>query len=101
MLVTHVFVHVKPECIDDFKAICADNSGNSRQEPGCVRFDVIQQKDDPQRFVLMEVYRTSEDVDNHKQTDHYHRWRETVEDMQVERRYSIKYEIVHPDPEAW
>ena len=59
MLVVHVHVQVKPECIDDFKAATLNNAQASIREPGIARFDIIQQTDDPTRFVLIEAYRDS------------------------------------------
>ena len=101
MLVVHVFVHVKPDQVDAFKAACLENARNSVQEPGIARFDVIQQQDDPTRFVLVEVYRTPDDPAKHKETAHYKKWRETVADMMAEPRSSIKYGNVFPDDEGW
>ena len=58
LLVVHVHVRVKPECVEAFKAATLENARNSVQEPGIARFDVIQQSGDPARFILVEVYRT-------------------------------------------
>jgi quinol monooxygenase YgiN len=71
------------------------------QEPGIARFDVIQQLDDPTRFVLVEVYRTPEDAASHKETAHYETWRNTVADMMAEPRSGVKYANVFPDDEGW
>ena len=56
MLITHVMIHVKPEHLEAFKAATLDNARNSVREPGIARFDVIQQADDPTRFVLVEAF---------------------------------------------
>jgi len=101
MFIVQVFVHVKADQVEDFKEATIDNSRNSVQEPGCARFDVFQQQDDPERFVLVEVYRTAEDPVKHKETDHYKRWRERVEPMMAERRSSVKLDNVYPDDEGW
>jgi quinol monooxygenase YgiN len=101
MLIVHVFVHVKPESVDAFKAATLDNARNSVQEPGIARFDVVQQLDDPTRFVLVEVYRTDADPAHHKETAHYKKWRETVADMMAEPRSSVKYANVFPDDVGW
>ena len=66
MFIAHVFVDVKPEKVDAFKAATLENARNSTQEPGIARFDVIQQQDDPTKFVLVEVYRTPDDPAKHK-----------------------------------
>ncbi len=101
MLVVHVFVHVIPESVDAFKAASLENARNSVQEPGIARFDVIQQADDATRFVLVEVYRTSEDPARHKETAHYALWRDTVADMMAEPRSAVKYANVFPDDNGW
>ncbi len=102
MHIVHVFVHVKPEFIEDFKTACLDNASNSVNEPGVARFDVIQQQDDPSRFVLLEVYLDPDLAPAaHKQTAHYTRWRDTVEDMMAENRYAIKYNNLYPNDEGW
>ena len=91
MLIVLVHVHVKPEYLDAFLAACLDNAQNSVKEPGVARFDVIQQNDDPTRFVLIEAYRTPEAPGQHKETAHYARWRNTVADMLVKPYTGIKY----------
>jgi len=101
MLIVHVFVHVKPEQVEAFWTASLENARNSVQEPGIARFDFIQQQDDPTRFVLVEVYRTSDDPGRHKETAHYQKWRNTVADMMAEPRSSIKYTNVFPDDQGW
>ena len=86
MLIVHVFVHVKPDAVDAFAAATRENARNSVREPGIVRFDVVQQEDDPTR---------------HKETAHYLAWRDTVEPMMAEPRHSVKYHEVFPDPARW
>jgi len=101
MLIVHVFVHVKPEQVEAFKAATIENARNSVEEPGIARFDVIQQQSEPTRFVLIEVYRTSDDPAKHKETAHYQKWRDAVAEMMAEPRTSIKYTNVFPDDQAW
>lgn len=101
MLVVHVHVHVKPECVEVFRQATLDNARHSVQEPGIARFDVVQQADDPTRFVLVEAYRTSEATAAHKATAHYARWRDAVADMMAEPRTSMKYANVHPNDAGW
>jgi quinol monooxygenase YgiN len=101
MFIVHVFVHVKPEFVDEFKTVTTENAKNSILEPGITRFDIVQQLDDPTRFVLVEVYRTYEDPAKHKLTEHYIRWRDTVSDMMAEPRTSIKFHNVFPEDEGW
>jgi len=101
MYIVHVHVHVKPNQIEAFKAATLENARNSLQEPGVARFDVIQQADDPTRFVLVEVYRTADDPARHKETTHYNRWRDVVEPMLAEPRTRTVYANVFPVEEDW
>ena len=97
LLVVHVQVRVKPEFVAAFKAATLENARNSVQEPGIARFDVVQQADDPTRFVLVEAYRTPEAPAQHKETAHYAAWRDAVAPMMAEPRTSVKYGNVTPD----
>ena len=101
MLIVHVFVHVKPDSVEPFKAATLENARNSVQEPGIARFDVIQQADDPTRFVLVEVYRTADDPARHKETAHYAASRDAVADMMATPRTSVKYANVFPGEGGW
>ena len=91
MLVVHVHVHVKRGMEDAFREATLENAGYSIQEPGIARFDVLQQQDDPSRFILVEAYRTPDDPARHKQTAHYAKWRDAVEPMMAEPRKSVKF----------
>ena len=101
MLIVHVHVHVKPDAVDAFIAATLENARQSAREPGVVRFDVIQREDDPEQFVLVEIYRASEDPARHKQTAHYDTWRQAVEPMMASPRRGIKYRALAPDAAAW
>ena len=101
MIIVHVHVHVLSNFIEAFKEATVENAQNSVQEPGIARFDVIQQGDDPTRFVLVEVYRTTEASAAHKQTAHYAKWRDSVQDMMAEPRSSVKFNNVFPEEAGW
>jgi autoinducer 2-degrading protein len=101
MLVVHVHVRVKPECVDAFKAATLANARASVQEPGIAAFDVVQQADDPTRFVLVEAYRTPAAPTAHKETAHYAAWRDAVAAMMAEPRTSVKFGNVFPDDASW
>jgi (4S)-4-hydroxy-5-phosphonooxypentane-2,3-dione isomerase len=96
VLTVHVHVRVKPDRVEAFKATSLANARCSVQEPGIERFDVLQDRDDPTRFVLIEVFRTPEAPALHKQTAHYTAWRDAVEGMQAEPRRSIKLARLFP-----
>jgi autoinducer 2-degrading protein len=96
MLTVLVHIHVKEEFLEAFRTATIENSRNSLQEPGVVRFDVLQQQDDPTRWVLIETYRQPEDQLKHRETAHYARWRDSVADMMAEPRVGVKYTPVYP-----
>ena len=101
MLVVHVHGRVKPDCVDAFRLATLENARNSVREAGIARFDVVQQSDDPTRFVLVEVYRDEQAPARHKETDHYARWRDAVAPMMAEPRTAVKFANIHPGDEGW
>jgi len=101
VLIVQVHVHVLAEHIDAFRAATLANASASVQEPGVARFDVLQQQDDPTRFVLVEVYRTPEAPAQHKETAHYLRWRDAVAPMMASPRSGVRYANVFPDDRGW
>ncbi|NTU78532.1 MAG: antibiotic biosynthesis monooxygenase [Chloroflexales bacterium] len=101
MLIVHVHVRVKPESVEAFREASLRNARFSVREPGVVRFDVIQQEDDPTRFALVEIYRTPEAPAEHKATPHYAAWRDAVADMMAEPRSSIRYTALFPEAAGW
>lgn len=101
MLIVHVHAHVKPEFIEAFREATVENARNSAREPGIARFDVIQQADDPSRFILVEIYRTAQAPAQHKETAHYQAWRDRVAEMMTGPRTSVKYSNLFPADEGW
>lgn len=101
MLIVHVHVRVKPEFVEAFRQATVENARQSVQEAGVARFDVVQQQDDPTRFVLVEGYRTADAPARHKETRHYQVWRDAVAPMMAEPRTSVKFASVFPDEEQW
>ena len=101
MLVVHVHVHLKRESIDAFKRATTANARDSLKEPGIARFDVLQQADDPTKFLLVEVYRTAEAPAKHKETAHYQAWRDQVAPMMAEPRSSMRFSNLFPDDPGW
>ena len=96
MFVVQVQVHVKPDCVEAFKLATRLNARWSLLELGVLRFDVLQQQDDPTRFVLVEIYRDAGAAAAHKTTDHYPVWRDAVAPMMAEPRQSVKFDNVSP-----
>ena len=101
MLIVHVHVHVKPESVEPFKNATLANARSTLKEPGVLRFDVVQQQEDPTQFVLVEVYRDAAAAAAHKETPHYPVWRDAVAPMMAEPRRSVKFNNVFPKDGCW
>ena len=101
MLIVHVHIRVKPEYLEAFKAASVANARESVKEPGVARFDVVQQQDDPARFVLVEAYRDAAAPAKHKETKHYQIWRDAVAPMMAEPRASVKFTTLFPQDHEW
>jgi len=101
MLVVHVQVHVLPEQVEAFIAATQKNAAESLKEPGVARFDVVQQADDPTRFVLVEAYKTADAPARHKATAHYAAWRDAVAPLMASPRTSVKFHSVCPEEPRW
>ena len=101
MLIAHVMIHVKPEHVEAFKAATLENARNSVREPGVARFDVIQQADDPTRFMLVEVFRNAEAPARHRETAHFNAWLAAVTEMMAEPRTRLQYTNIFPNDSGW
>ena len=92
MFVVSVTIFVKPENVQAFIPATMDNARNTRKEPGNIRFDFSRAVEDPNRFLLYEVYKSPEDFTRHQQTEHYLRWKNAVTDWMREPRLGIKHQ---------
>jgi quinol monooxygenase YgiN len=101
MIVVQVHVQVKPECVEAFKAATLANAKESVKEPGIARFDVLQQEDDPSRFILQEVYRSADAQAAHKNSAHYPVWRDAVAPMMAAPRTAVRMVNVFPEDSKW
>jgi (4S)-4-hydroxy-5-phosphonooxypentane-2,3-dione isomerase len=102
MFVACVHVHVKPEHRQAFIEASRNNARNTIEEPGALRFDVLQQADEPDRFVLYEVYRDEAGAKAHKETAHYALWAQTVASWMAEPRKGVRYASLFPeDARQW
>jgi (4S)-4-hydroxy-5-phosphonooxypentane-2,3-dione isomerase len=97
MIVTCVYVHVKPDAINSFINATIANHRESVKEPGNLRFDFIQQSDEPCRFMIYEAYESDEAAKAHKNADHYFKWRDAVAASMAEPRQGVKYNIIEPN----
>lgn len=96
MHATLVYVHVKPSDVKDFIEATRLNHEAAVEEPGNLRFDVLQLEGDESKFVLYEAYRYEEDAIAHRETEHYKIWRETVADMMGEERHGVVHKGLFP-----
>jgi quinol monooxygenase YgiN len=102
MLIVFVHVHVKSGMADAFVEATRKNAQASLGEPGVLRFDVVREQADADKFVLVEVYRDEQAPAAHKKTAHYEAWRAAVEPMMASPRHSTKYSAVEPlDASGW
>jgi len=102
MIVRVIDVYVQEQSIEEFKGATVKNRQGSIQEPGVLRFDILQSESDPNHFILYEVYRDEQATKDHKETVHYQRWREAVEPMMARKRESAACRPVTPtDPAEW
>ncbi len=101
LVVMLVDVRVKADQVEAFQAAARANAEGSRQEKGVLRFDVLQDRDAPTHFMLVEVYRDAAAVALHKETRHYQTWRDTVADMMAQPRQGTKYVNLSPDDGGW
>jgi len=96
MIVRAITVHVKADMVDQFKEATVRNRSGSIQEPGILRFDVLQNREKPEEFLLYEVYKSEEATSAHKETGHYKEWKAAVESMMDGPRSGPAFSVVQP-----
>lgn len=89
--VTFVHVHVIAGAEDAFLEASRTNASSSRQEEGCTRFEVVQQVEDPTRFMLIEGWVGEDAVTTHRATAHYAAWRAAVDDLMADERRAERF----------
>ena len=99
MVIVQVYVRVKEKVIDQFIEATIENAKKSIREPGVIRFDFMQEENDPQSFLLTEIYKDANSPAAHKNTSHYLIWRESVADMMEKPREGVKYHAIYPSKE--
>jgi autoinducer 2-degrading protein len=96
MYVVCVSIHVQQGSADAFIEATLENARQTRLEPGNVRFDVLRQEADPDRFTLYEAYQAPEAFAAHQRTEHYLRWKETVAGWMAEPRVGVRHHRLFP-----
>lgn len=101
MFILIVNLQVKPELIDAFREATIENARNSLKEEGILRFDFLQQTDDPTRFALYEVYRDRDAPAKHRETAHYNAWVAKATEMLAEPRTRVTFDNIFPADQNW
>ena len=102
MISIFVTIQVKPEYMDKFKAASfGDAHGAVRDEPGCYRFDILQDESDPYRIHLYEVYQDENAIEAHRNAPHYLKWRSIIDDMVEGDVQRSKMTTIFPSDEGW
>jgi len=94
MYIVVVHSHIQEEHVERFREITIQNAEASRKEDGCVRFDILQQDDDPTRFTFIEMFKSREDGAAHLETNHFKKWLEEAPALMVEPRTRAIYHDV-------
>ncbi len=102
MLVLHVTVDVKPEKVQEFLDVVKyDAEHSEKDEPGCMRFDVLQDKENPLRYYFYEVYRDEAALQAHRKAPHFQLWAQKNPELlsgPIERRLATN---VVPSDATW
>ena len=102
MIALIVTIQIQPEHREAFmESMLDDARGSNNDEPGCLRFDVLQDNEDPNKIHLYEVYKDQAALDAHRQAPHYTKWRATVQDWfagEIERKLASP---VFPPEASW
>jgi len=69
-----VEAEIKEDRMDEFLKMIENNAIKSREEPGCIRFDVLRDQSQSNKFWFYEVYESADAVGVHKTQAHYQSW---------------------------
>ena len=94
MYIVVVHSHIQLEHVERFREVTLQNAEASRGEEGCVRFDVIQQIDDPTQFTFIEMFKSEEAGAIHRETSHFKKWLEEAVPLMAEPRTRAIYQDV-------
>jgi autoinducer 2-degrading protein len=95
-------IKVKPEHLRDFVENVERHARRSIREPGCLRFDVLQDTRDPHTICLYEVFRSEADLNVHHEQDYYKRWIEMSRDWRDASSCSRRaLDFIHSSDNEW
>ena len=102
MLIRLVEAHVKPEMREKFLEVIRDDAVHSEQdEPGCLRFDVLQDWEDENKFYYYEVYKDEAAMAAHRETPHFARYAAANPELLAQPTAGRNLRNVHPRDDAW
>ena len=92
MIYQVVYLEVQTDKLEAFKEEVLANAQASRAEPGVLQFDVLQQENEPFKFMLFEVYSGTDAQETHRNTPHFKRWVEKGVPLLSKERVRVIYE---------
>ena len=102
MIALIVEINIKPGFKEQFMAsMLGDARGSNNDEPGCLRFDVLQDNEDENKLHLFEVYEDEAALDAHRNAPHFIKWREECADWFATENIRKIATPVYPAPEQW
>lgn len=101
MSIFQVHHFIEADKVEAYKAATLENARHTLQEPGVLRFDVLQDKADPTHFSLFEVYRDDEARARHLETEHFKAWRDVALEAFDRRGHGYEFEALFPEEAAW
>lgn len=84
--VMQVMLCVRPDSLERYMPLLLENARGARDEPGCERFEVFVDPDEPTRIMLLEIYRDRDALEAHMRTPHFARYAEQAVPLLVSRR---------------
>ena len=102
MFALFVTIKIKPGHAEEFMAATlGDAEGSNNNEPGSLRFDVLQDNNDPNTVYLYEVYKDRDSWEvAHRAAPHYLKWRSTVQDWFDGDPQRVETTPVYPEGES-
>lgn len=96
MFIFQVHHFIRPEAVETYRQATLENARLTVQEPGVLRFDVFQDKEDPTHFSLLEIYKDKAAQASHLQTAHFLVWKDVYLAAQAKRGYGHEFEMLSP-----
>jgi len=63
-------INAKPDKIDEVRELLSALVEQTRQEPGCITYDLLQNRNDPTDFTFVEEWASDSALDSHSISDH-------------------------------